>query len=125
MNSNEESDIKGQTADPETGDSRRCNGRRHWLWKMPLLLILLLVKVELVVLLWNYMIPELFHLPTLDYLHALGLMMLIKLMFGFHHHHGGGGRGRWGRHPLHKHWHRLSREEREKLRETLRKRWEC
>lgn len=120
MSSNEENEMKGQEADLEAEGPPWCS-RKRFFWKVPLFLILLLAKVGLVMVLWNYLVPDLFHLPTLDYVHTLGLMVLLKLMLGFHHH--GGFKGRWGHHPMHKRWHRMSPEEREKLRETLRKRW--
>ena len=117
MSSNEEN------SKPVEAEGSWCGRhRRRFFWKVPLILVAVGAKVGLVMLLWNYLMPELFHLPTLDYWHALGLLVLAKLMFGFGHH--GGFKGRWG-HPLHKRWHRMSPEDREKLREALRKRWEC
>lgn len=34
-------------------------------------------------LLWNWLMPELFGLPTLEYWKAMGLLVLAKIIFGF------------------------------------------
>lgn len=93
----------------------------------PFILIAVLVKAGLFMLLWNALIPDLFHGPLLEYPQALGLLILTKILVGFgggfghHHHH----RGRFGRHGFGKgHWCKMSSEERQKLREEMRKRWE-
>jgi hypothetical protein len=46
--------------------------------------------------LWNWLIPELFHGPVVSFWQALGLLLLSKLLFGWHHHKGGP--GGWGGH---------------------------
>jgi hypothetical protein len=81
--------------------------------------------------LWNHLIPDLFHGPELVYLQALGLMVLAKLLVGFGgpfgRGHWGGGHGPWGRgrgHGHHDHMRRhflahLSDEERKRIREEL------
>jgi hypothetical protein len=49
-------------------------------------------------LLWNWLVPTLFHGPVIGYLEAAGLMILGRLLvggFGGKHHHGHHG-GRWG-----------------------------
>jgi hypothetical protein len=49
-----------------------------------------------ITLLWNALVPDLFHGPTITYLQSVGLFLLARLLFG---NHGGGGgnrgRGRW------------------------------
>ncbi|MGN7820334.1 hypothetical protein HGH92_06835 [Chitinophaga varians] len=52
-------------------------------------LVILLTQV-----LWNNLIPELFHGPVISYWQALGLLVLGKLLFGWHGHKPGG--GKWG-----------------------------
>ena len=98
----------------------RCHGGRRWYLKFPFIVGVILLATLLVQVLWNHLIPELFHGPVITYGQGLGLMVLSRLLFGFggfrrghHHGHGGFGRGRW----LH-----MSPEEREKLREEFRKR---
>lgn len=39
--------------------------------------------------LWNWLIPCLFHGPFITFWQALGLLLLGKLLFGWHGHHGG------------------------------------
>ncbi len=51
-----------------------------------------------VMLLWNALIPDLFHGPQLDYLHAVGLLVLSRVLVGIR-----GGRKSWR--PW-KHWGR-------------------
>jgi hypothetical protein len=112
---------------------REVRHHRRRFWMVPLILIAILAKTAVVMFLWNKLIPDLFHGPTLNYIHALGLMVLMKLLVGF----GGGFGGKFGRHrhfgPGHhfgrhrqmkKFWAGLSQEERQRLREELRKRCE-
>lgn len=65
----------------------------------------------IVMLLWNWLVPVLFHLPTIDYWQGWGLVVLshilIKPGFGHGRGHGWGGRhgrGEW-RGPLGKRFH--------------------
>ena len=99
----------------------RFSGRGRFL-KIPFFLAFALLKGAAIFFLWNQLVPELFHGPTLTYLQALELMILAKLLVGFggfrggRHHHGGPfGRGRWMA---------MSEEERTKMREEIRKRCE-
>ena len=72
--------------------------------------------------LWNWLIPTLFHGPELDYFQALGLMLLSRILCrGFmgghkgscHGHQGGNWRGKWSS---------LSSEEKDKMRDLWKKR---
>lgn len=125
MSSNEE--IKKEDHD-HNHHHRRCGGGRK-MWKFPFIIALvILVKSALVLLLWNALIPEVFHGPELNYLQALELTILAKILtgfgggfrhrFGHHHHHHRGG---WGHHR-HERWMNMSPEEREKMREEMRSR---
>ncbi|HVI46599.1 MAG TPA: hypothetical protein VM802_17105 [Chitinophaga sp.] len=58
--------------------------------------------------LWNWLIPEIFHGPVITYWQAFGLLLLGKLLFGWHGHSHGWGGG----------W-RHKREWKEKLRERM------
>jgi len=61
-------------------------------------------------LLWNALVPELFHGPVLSYVQAIGLLLLTHILF-----RGPIGRGGWkGRHLHHKLAH-MSPEERERF----------
>ncbi len=104
-----------------------CHGGR-WFWKIPFIILgvigVVLAKSYLVLLLWNALIPELFHGPQITFLQAVGVSVLVKLLVGFGHHG-----GPWGRHRMHGGWHHrrarwlaMSDEERTKLREEMTKR---
>lgn len=74
----------------------------------------LLIKSALVLVLWNALIPQLFHGPVVNFGQALGLVVLAKLLVGFggrHHGHHFGHGFHWR-----KKWLAMSPEEREKLR---------
>jgi hypothetical protein len=74
--------------------------------------------------LWNAIIPSLFHLPTLLFWQAAGLLVLCRILFGgLRGGHGwrGHGQGRWRRH-MREHWENMTPEERERLRAKLRHR---
>jgi len=71
---------------------------------------------EVVMRLWNWLMPSLFHLPTITFARALGLLVLSKLLFGGFHRHSGG-RG-WKR-GMNQHWQQMSPEERERFRAGL------
>ena len=63
--------------------------------------------------LWNYLMPGLFGLRTITFWHAVGLMVLTRLLFGGF----GPGRGRFGwRGQMMQRWERMTPEEREKFR---------
>ncbi len=106
------------------GRSRKF--RRHF-WRAPFFVAFILAKAGLVMLLWNALIPELFHGPELLYVQALGLMILTKLMVGFGRpgFGGFGGHGRWHghRHGLHGRWAHMSDEDRKKFREEFHNKW--
>ncbi len=87
----------------------RCPGR---FWKIGLLVIIGIAAIGyIVMLLWNWLMPALFEgARTIDYLQALGLLVLSKILFGGLRGHGCP--GRWHRHHR---WHALSEEERAKL----------
>jgi hypothetical protein len=111
MNSNEE--TKQET-------TSRCPGRR--MWKIPFIVaVIVLIKSGVIMLLWNALIPDLFHGPLLTYAQAIGVTVLAHLLVGFGpgRHFGGGHGGP----PWHRgRWAALSPEDREKLRENLRNR---
>ncbi len=101
--------------------------KKLWL-KIPLLITVAVFVVGWVVmLLWNALIPALFHGPTLTYWQSVGLFVLSKILLqGFGGRHGGPG-GRW-KHD--KYWKQrfaermasMTPEERQKCREHWRRR---
>jgi len=61
----------------------------------------------LVQVLWNWLMPVLFHLTTITYWQAFGIVILAKILFGCHGAAGRHGR-RFHRHHFHKQWGRDS-----------------
>jgi hypothetical protein len=104
----------------------------RWFYRAPLFLILggaLIILIGYVVmLLWNALIPALFHGPVLTFWQAIGLLVLVKILFHSHRYN------RWhsnGWHPsYHRHWKKrfeekiaaMNPEDREKFKEEWRKR---
>ena len=65
--------------------------------------------------LWNEIMPYLFHLPTIDFRMAIGLVILSKILFGGMRMRAGGGGG-WGQKKFWKaKWESMTPEEREKF----------
>jgi len=68
---------------------------------------------ELVMHLWNWLLPPIFGLHMITFWQALGLLLLSRILFGSWS--SGGNRGRRGRREK---WDRMTPEEREKLRQS-------
>jgi hypothetical protein len=82
--------------------------------------LIVFVFGEIVLHLWNWLMPALFHLPTITYWQGLGLLVLSWLFFGGLR--GSGPRSGYRRHwrrRMQDHWEHMSPEEREKFREWL------
>jgi H+/Cl- antiporter ClcA len=69
--------------------------------------------------LWNWLMPALFGLHVIGYWQAIGLMVLSKILFGGFHRGRHGGSRRWRR-RMSERWGRMTPEEREKFRESMR-----
>ena len=81
---------------------------------MMLVIVGVLAFGSLVMILWNAVMPDLFHLPVIDFWHALGLFALAKILFsGFR----GGPGGRWKRNAWKEGWAKMTPEQQEKLRQ--------
>jgi hypothetical protein len=96
---------------------------RFRVWKAVKVLVMIAIAVtllgEVVMRLWNWLMPSLFHLPAITFVQALGLLVLSKLLFGgFHRHSGGHG---WKR-GMSQRWEQMSQEERERFRAGLKSR---
>lgn len=95
--------------------------RHHWIFFVFLFIGGLALFGFGTLFLWNWLMPALFHLPSIDFWQAVGLMVLSRLLFGgFGHGHGfGRGFGHGGLHHKMRErweiWEKLSPEEREKL----------
>lgn len=72
----------------------------------------------LVMLLWNWLMPELFNLGTITFVQATGLLLLCKILFGglgfSHQSHGHGGHHGCGN-KLRERWENMTPEERERI----------
>lgn len=67
-----------------------------------------------VMLLWNWIMPDLFGLPTINFWQAAGLLTLCKILFGgFGGGHHGHGHGHCGGNRLRERWESMTPEERE------------
>jgi hypothetical protein len=80
------------------------------------IVIALLALLSLaVMLLWNLLVPQLFHGPMLGYWQAVGLLVLSRLLLGGLRGRGGW-RGHW-RHRWRERWEQMTPAERAQLRE--------
>jgi hypothetical protein len=69
---------------------------------------------ELVMHLWNWLLPPLFGLHMITFWQALGLVLLCRILFGSWGSGGGKNKGRRRREK----WEQMTPEEREKLRQS-------
>jgi hypothetical protein len=76
---------------------------------------------EIVMHLWNWLMPALFGLKLITFWQGLGLLILARILVGGFGG-GGGPRHRRDRRHLMERWERLTPEEREKMREWMRTR---
>jgi hypothetical protein len=84
--------------------------------KLVLVPLVVAVLGGIVMFLWNNVMPGLSSDPhPIDYLHAVGLLILCRILFGGF----GGGRGGWGRHQRWEKFQSMSPEEREQFRERM------
>jgi hypothetical protein len=94
--------------------------RKRWYWIAPLGILALVafafIGGEVVMRLWNWLLPPLFGWRPLGFWQALGLLALCRILFGGLGGHGPGPRRgrRWGRGCRN-----MSPEEREKFRKAM------
>ena len=94
--------------------------RKLWFVKIALMAAVgITVFGYVVMLLWNNLVPVLFHGPVLTWAQALGLLVLSKILF---HSFGGWRRGGHWRHRMQEKWANMTPEEKEKMREQWRHR---
>lgn len=98
--------------------------RRNWVLRVlgfALMGVLFVGVVSAIVMgLWNWLVPPLFGARPIDFLQALGLLVLARILFG-----GFRGRGGWywgWRQRMHERWAQMTPEERAKFREGMRSR---
>src|SRR4051812_46644367 len=97
--------------------------RQGWKFKMVLLVIAAVIAMGAIVMwLWNWLIPDLFHGPYITFIQSMGLMLLTRILFrGFY-----GMKGRGLHYGNMGHWKekydKMSPEEKEKMRDLWQKR---
>ena len=95
------------------------------LWKVKIVFFIIasiIAMAAIVMWTWNWLVPELFHGPLINFYQAIGLMLLSRILFrGFH---GMGGRGNYIRNlgQWKEGWNKMNPEQREKMRELWKKR---
>lgn len=70
----------------------------------------------IVLLLWNALMPGLFHLPVITFWQAAGLLILAKILFGGFRGGWGGCGGHWRR-KMQQRWMDMTPEERERFKQ--------
>jgi hypothetical protein len=94
--------------------------RRKWYWIAPLAILaiplFIFIGGEVVMRLWNWLLPPLFGWHTLSFWQAVGLLALCRILFGGLGH-GGPGRHRGGR--FRGRCRNMTAEEREKFRKAM------
>lgn len=96
--------------------------RRRWMFIVPAAILGMLVFAalggEIVLHLWNWLLPSLFGWHQINFWQALGLLALCRILFG-----GFGGRGFYRsnfRRRMAERWERMTPEERERFRQGMR-----
>jgi hypothetical protein len=99
--------------------------KARWMWfggKMVLMVAAIVAVLGgLTMLLWNMLIPGVFHGPEITYGQALGILILARLLFGGWGRHRGGWRHHRWRGRMQDHFAKLSPEEREKMKSEWRR----
>ena len=98
--------------------------RKKWIYFVapPALVIFIAIGGEVVMHLWNWLLPALFGWRLITFWQALGLLALCRILFG------GGGFGNRGfdgsgfRRRMAERWNRMTPEEREKFQQGMRTR---
>jgi hypothetical protein len=96
--------------------------RRKWIFvAAPVAIVaFMVIGGELVLHLWNWLVPALFGWRQITFWQALGLLVLCRILFGGFGGHGHN-RSKWRR-PTSERWEQMTPEEREKFRQGLRSR---
>jgi hypothetical protein len=85
------------------------------------ILLFMAIGGELVLQLWNWLLPPLFGWHQVTFWQALGLLALCRILFGGLGRHGSG-RSNYRRRMAER-WEHMTPEERERLRQSWRGRW--
>jgi hypothetical protein len=102
------------------------NMRRKWIFLAPLAILgivaFMAIGGEVVMHLWNWLLPPLFGWRQITFWQALGILALSRILFGGFGRHGSGGPN-WRR-RMKGRCADMSPEEREKFRQAMRERWD-
>jgi len=82
----------------------------------PAIVLFVWIFGEVVMHLWNWLLPMLFGWRSITFWQALGLLALCRILFGGW---GGGSNGHSSRRRKRELWERMTPEEREKFRESM------
>jgi len=97
--------------------------RRKW-WLVfvipPAIVVFGFIFGEVVMHLWNWLLPPLFGWHTIGFWQGLGLVLLCRILFGGFGGHGP--RRGFSKRRMAEHWERMTPEEREKIRQGMRAR---
>ena len=111
--------------------------RKKWKWiylaPLAILAMLLFVAIggEVVLQLWNWLLPPLFGWRQITFWQALGILVLCRILFGGFGLHGSGRssvRRRMAERMeqrMEERWEHMTPEERERFRQGIRGRWAC
>jgi len=103
------------------------NMRKRWYFIAPAAILGILLfgflGGELVLQLWNWLLPTLFGWRQITFWQALGLLALCRILFGGFGRHGSGGPNFRGRMRMKNRCGNMTPEEREKFRQAMRERW--
>ena len=98
---------------------------KKMIWMVPLgilgMLLFIFIGGEIVLHLWNWLVPQLFGWRQLTFWQALGLLLLCRILFGGH-----GWRNSSRSHMrrrMAERWDQMTPEERERMRQSWRGRW--
>ena len=84
------------------------------------LLLFVAIGGQVVMLLWNWLLPTLFGWRQITFWQALGILALSRILVGGFGHHGSHRSG--FRRRMSEHWDQMSPDERERLRQRVRER---
>lgn len=100
--------------------------RRRWIFLAPLAILGLLLFIalggEVVLQLWNWLLPAIFGWPQITFWQALGILALCRILFG---RFGGHAHRSNFRRRMAERCKRMTPEERERFQQGMRGRWGC
>ena len=101
---------------------------KRWIMFAPLAIVGMAIFIaiggEVVMQLWNWLLPMLFGWRQITFWQALGLLALCRILFGGFGLRGGGPRSNVRRRMAER-WEQMTPEDREKYRQSFRGRWGC